>query len=308
MPTLLPNPPIPAQAVAPLVAQVSQEDLRERFLRARTRMNDTSEPQRAPQPTPRPAPAPKPTATPRPRTAPPPSTPQDQRRAQPERNRPKEKERRRETAPIVIQKEGETDATDETSELRQTKQDKPGFWQRVFGSRRSREPGYRFLTAAIRRDIDRARIRKGRWKYIVVHNSGSRSGNAKIFDYYHRKVRKMRNGMAYHFVIGNGSKSGNGAIEIGDRWHRQINGGHVASDYLNDIAIGICLVGDFNRDLPTENQLAALKELIDYLRRIAGNAKRKEPTVRGHRDINPRPTDCPGDRWMRTGWLKKEFY
>ena len=48
----------------------------------------------------------------------------------------------------------------------------------------------------------------------------------------------MSNGLAYHFVIGNGSSSGNGEIEIGSRWTRQINGGHVASDYLNNIAIG----------------------------------------------------------------------
>jgi len=32
---------------------------------------------------------------------------------------------------------------------------------------------------------------------------------------------------------------------------RQINGGHVHSDYLNNIALGICLVAIFNRDQPT---------------------------------------------------------
>jgi hypothetical protein len=57
----------------------------------------------------------------------------------------------------------------------------------------------------------------------------------------------MSNGLAYHFVIGNGTSSGNGEIEVGNRWRRQINGGHVHSDYLNNISLGICLVGDFNR-------------------------------------------------------------
>ena len=47
----------------------------------------------------------------------------------------------------------------------------------------------------------------------------------------------MQNGLAYHFVIGNGTSTGNGQIEVGDRWRRQINGGHVHSDYLNNISL-----------------------------------------------------------------------
>ena len=82
---------------------------------------------------------------------------------------------------------------------------------------------------------------------LIIHNSGTRQGSAKAFEHYHRYVRKMQNGLAYHFVIGNGTSTGDGTIEIGDRWRRQINGGHVHSDYLNNIALGICLVGDFNR-------------------------------------------------------------
>lgn len=165
---------------------------------------------------------------------------------------------------------------------------------------------YRYLTPAVRKAIDQAPVQRGRWKYIVVHNSGTRQGNARIFDVYHRRVRKMPNGLAYHFVIGNGSSSGNGEVEIGDRWTRQINGGHVASDYLNDIALGICLVGDLNRDKPTPQQLDALDELITYLRARVGKIKGKAAIVKGHKEINPKPTDCPGDRFD-LGWLRQRF-
>jgi hypothetical protein len=165
---------------------------------------------------------------------------------------------------------------------------------------------WRYLTSAVRKAIDGAPVRKNRWKYIIVHNSGTRQGNARIFDYYHRRVRKMPNGLAYHFVIGNGSSSGNGQIEIGPRWTRQINGGHVASDYLNYISIGICLVGDFNRTLPTRAQFDALDELLRHLRRRVGKVDGKYSIVRGHREINPRPTDCPGDRFP-LGWLHRRF-
>ena len=158
------------------------------------------------------------------------------------------------------------------------------WWQVFSGS----EPvHYRFLTKAIRDALDRAPVAKRRWRYIVVHNCGTRQGNAKIFDYYHLHVRKMPNGLAYHFVIGNGTSSGNGQIEIGNRWTRQINGGHVHSDYLNNISLGICLVGDFNRDLPTNEQLAALDEFIRYLRKRVGKIDRKEAIVKAHKEINP---------------------
>ncbi len=165
---------------------------------------------------------------------------------------------------------------------------------------------WRYLTPAVRKAIDNAKVRRGRWKYIIVHNSGTRQGNARIFDNYHRRVRKMQNGLAYHFVIGNGASSGNGQIEIGSRWTRQINGGHVASNYLNDISIGICLVGDLNRDLPTKAQLEALDELCTYLRGRVGKVKGKSAIVKGHKEINPKPTDCPGDRFPLS-FLRKRF-
>jgi hypothetical protein len=165
---------------------------------------------------------------------------------------------------------------------------------------------YNYLTRSVRSEIDRAPVLRERWRFIIVHNSGTRQGNARIFDYYHRNVRRMRNGLAYHFVIGNGTSSGNGEIEVGDRWRRQFNGGHVHSDYLNNISLGFCLVGDFIRDQPTRAQLDSCEELIRYLRDRCGKVERHDIPVRPHREMNPPrwPTDCPGDafpyRWFRT--------
>jgi hypothetical protein len=195
-------------------------------------------------------------------------------------------------APILIEKSG---LQEEAGEEPPAKSAFGGFMKR-----------YRYLTPAVRKAIDRAKVQRGRWKYIIVHNSGTRQGNARIFENYHRKIRKMQNGLAYHFVIGNGNSSGNGQIEIGNRWTRQINGGHVASDYLNDISLGICLVGDLNRDLPTKDQLGALDELCNYLRDRVGKVKGRPAIVKGHKEINPKPTDCPGDRFP-LGWLRKRF-
>ena len=183
----------------------------------------------------------------------------------------------------------------------QPKQESRGLFSRIFGGGSS----YKYVTGSVKRAISGASVRSGRWRYIVVHNSGTRQGSAKAFEHYHRFVRRMSNGMAYHFVIGNGTSTGNGQIEVGNRWSRQIQGGHVHSDYLNNISIGICLVGDFNSQKPTEPQKAALTELIKEVRSRVGRVNGQKAVVAPHRNITPPrwPTDCPGDefpyQWLR---------
>ena len=200
-------------------------------------------------------------------------------------------------AQVVIEKSGIEE--DQGFEPPPSPPPRRGFWPW------SRPVSYRYLTSSVIDAIRRAPVKRRRWQFIVVHNSGTRQGNARVFDYYHKHVRRMQNGLAYHFVIGNGTSTGNGQIEVGDRWRRQINGGHVHSDYLNNISLGICLVGDFNRDQPTRAQLDACEELIRYLRDRCGKTERGTIPVKPHREINPPrwPTDCPGDdfpySWFR---------
>ena len=152
------------------------------------------------------------------------------------------------------------------------------------------EPEWRFVGPA-RTQIEAPKNRLRDWEYIVVHHSGTSGGNAKVFDYYHSEERGMENGMAYHFVIGNGTDSGDGQIEVGRRWLKQIQGGHLASEMLNEISIGICLVGDFSRSRVGPRQTASLIELVQYLRKMMPEDRLK---FRLHREINTRPTECPG--------------
>ena len=129
------------------------------------------------------------------------------------------------------------------------------------------------------------------WRYVVFHHSATPTGNAAIYGNYHRNTLRMRNGLAYHFVIGNGSKSGDGEIEIGPRWDRQLNGGHVRSGEVNDHGIGICLVGNFEKSRPTPRQIASLDALTGYLRDLVPN-RMKFAT---HREIDGYAhTVCPG--------------
>lgn len=148
--------------------------------------------------------------------------------------------------------------------------------------------------------INRPRVRRGRWKHIVIHHSGDNTNSIKGMEHYHRRVRRMENGLAYHFVIGNGVNTADGKVYVGDRWSRQIRGGHVASTALNEIAIGICLVGNFDKRTPTSKQRSSLKALVYKLRQRTGIPHKE---VRSHRNINPKPTACPGRRLNLQGIL-----
>ena len=267
---------------------------REAFLKAREEMRTLPAPAPSPGHAPvKPAPAPPPVT--QPSQAPTPvATP-----ARPPQSTPTPPpDQAEDQSPVLVQKAG---VSEENTDYPAPPPRKKYFFG-LFGG----GPSYRYLTNSVLNEIDRARVRGGRWKYIVVHNSGTRQGNAAIFDYYHLHTRHMPNGLAYHFVIGNGTSTGDGEIEVGNRWKRQINGGHVHSDYLNNIALGICLVGDYNRDVPTRAQYAALDELITYLRKRVGRVDRRLSIVKAHREINPVPTDCPGNRFSYT-WLHRTF-
>lgn len=147
------------------------------------------------------------------------------------------------------------------------------------------------LPSSLRKVLDAQKVVPGKWRYIVVHHSATSMGSARGMELYHRNIRHMENGLAYHFVIGNGNGQGDGEITIGSRWRRQIKGGHLFSDRLNEISIGICLVGNFEMNRPTKKQLASLYALVNYLQ---DRCRTPADAVKTHRQINPRPTSCPG--------------
>jgi LysM repeat protein len=133
-------------------------------------------------------------------------------------------------------------------------------------------------------------VDRARWRYIVGHHSATPYGNAEIYDRNHRR-RGMTNGLAYHFVIGNGRDSGDGQIEIGPRWTQQLNGGHVRSAHHNEHGIGICLVGNFEETRPTTRQIAAFTDLVDFLGFRVLNNRFKFMV---HKEVDRNHTVCPG--------------
>lgn len=107
--------------------------------------------------------------------------------------------------------------------------------------------------------------KSGRWTCIVIHHSASEGGGADRFDEWHRK--KGWDELGYHFVVGNGTDTADGQIEVGSRWTAQKHGAHckTKNEYYNQHGIGVCLVGNFDLYAPAEAQLQSLRRLIAFL-------------------------------------------
>ncbi len=164
----------------------------------------------------------------------------------------------------------------------------------------TKKPAPSALPRSVQRAIDKAPVRAGRWKYIVIHHSGIDTGTVRTMDKYHREVRHMENGLAYHFVIGNGSGMGDGAIAVCQRWPRQLDGGHLASSAQNRVAIGICLVGNFDKHRPSAKAMASLRSLVEAL---MVRCRLKPAAVKTHQHLNVVHTRCPGKYFPTRSFL-----
>ena len=146
------------------------------------------------------------------------------------------------------------------------------------------------LMAKVRAATAGIKVQRDKWQRIVVHHSAIKYGNVEKYDAAHR-LRGMQNGLAYHFLIGNGIDAGDGEIEIGPRWQNQQPGGHVKNHLINQTAIGICLIGNFEKTHPSRKQLTAFTQLMDWLQ---GVALGKKVHFAGHRELKGEQTVCPG--------------
>lgn len=136
------------------------------------------------------------------------------------------------------------------------------------------------------------------WRWIVIHHSATTYGCAARFDADHRA--KGWDELGYHFVIGNGTESGDGQVEVGPRWPIQKHGAHAKtpSEEFNNFGIGICLVGNFDEDHPTAAEMRSCAKLVAYLMRTYHIPP---DHVIGHNDT--KPTDCPG-RYMSVATVR----
>jgi hypothetical protein len=125
----------------------------------------------------------------------------------------------------------------------------------------------------------RAELRSRPWAGICLHASGTRRGNLSELD----RAHAGEGGAPFHFVLGNGAGSADGAVEESPRWREQREG-------RNPDVIEICLVGDLNRTHETRAQEAALIRLLTRLCR-----EKMIPSSEIYAESERRPAlACPG--------------
>ncbi|MHC4171277.1 MAG: peptidoglycan recognition protein family protein [Planctomycetota bacterium] len=165
------------------------------------------------------------------------------------------------------------------------------------GISRQRSPSRRQDSSSqnlsLSRSVPPSRIEK-QWTAIVIHHSATETGNVAIFDRMHREENHW-DGVGYDFVIGNGTDSGDGQVEVTFRWRQQVPGAHCGGtpdNWANADAVGICLVGNFNNTEPTANQMQSLSKLVGFLlKRYEIRTER----IYGHSSTpGAQVTDCPG--------------
>jgi len=147
------------------------------------------------------------------------------------------------------------------------------------------------LPGTLLRTLGTIRPKSDKWKKIIIHHSATPVDDAMNMHRVH-KARGMKNGLAYHFVISNGSrKATDGEVFIGGRWKGQLDGGHVKKLSWNQTCIGICLIGNFEIKPPTSRQLKILEGLCEYLMKRCSIPKSQVTT---HKVLHKGHTACPG--------------
>ena len=147
------------------------------------------------------------------------------------------------------------------------------------------------LPSSLLRTLATIRPKSGKWKKIIIHHSATPVDDAMNMHRVH-KARGMKNGLAYHFVVSNGSrKATDGEVFIGGRWKGQLDGGHVKKLSWNKTCIGICLIGNFEIKPPTSRQMKTLEGLCEYLMKRCSIPKSQVTT---HKVLHKGHTACPG--------------
>lgn len=123
------------------------------------------------------------------------------------------------------------------------------------------------------------------WKRILVHHSASKDGVISDFEAI-RQQHVVVNGWAeigYHAVV---ERIGNSVVSRAGR-PTTMQGAHCPGQ--NQKALGICVVGNFELEIPDAKHLSAL---VDQVSTWCAIYRIPVSEIKGHRDY--RATLCPG--------------
>lgn len=111
---------------------------------------------------------------------------------------------------------------------------------------------------------------------IVLHHAAS--SHCSIYNIHNWHLSNQWSGCGYHYFINKEGRIFRGRQD-------DVIGSH-AKGY-NATSLGLCFEGDFNKEIPTQEQIDAGLELVAYLKKKYNIKK-----VKGHKDLMA--TSCPG--------------
>lgn len=128
---------------------------------------------------------------------------------------------------------------------------------------------------------------------IVLHHSCTPQSwpmqkTIDVINEEHKKLHPVNSSIglriSYHFLL-----FPDGSVKS----TRPINeiGYHAGNFAVNVVSIGLCLIGNFENDKPTEKQTSALKRLLESLTKQYGISK---SNIKLHKEVRLQPTACPG--------------
>jgi N-acetyl-anhydromuramyl-L-alanine amidase AmpD len=128
-----------------------------------------------------------------------------------------------------------------------------------------------------------------------VHHSGGNYGSIELLNKVHRERQKSDpvDSIPYHYVIGNGNGMGMGEVAQDWRTDYGLWGAHVSANNAdrNFRGIGICLIGNFERNPVPEEQYQSLMTLT---RRLMKKYSIDIRHISGHGYTVGEHTKCPG--------------
>jgi len=123
-------------------------------------------------------------------------------------------------------------------------------------------------------------------KQIIIHHTQGTDYSIDSLRDFHVNKNGWEE-IGYHFVIGNGVNTEDGKI-YSTRKTKYI-GAHAYGSNKN--SIGIALVGNFDKTLPSKKQMASLLKLI---KKISKKHKIPSKNILGHKEVKGTKKSCPG--------------
>lgn len=161
---------------------------------------------------------------------------------------------------------------------------------------RAKKHPMEFLDGSLQTNILRNSLQ---WEKIVIHSLGEKEVSLSNLERHHKKILGFQEGVAWHFLIGDGSALENGEIYPTNRWEKQLLG-KAFRQHSEEGALHICLLG--KEDTPaSKEQLKALDELLTMLLNRHSSAE-----IYAHSALEPTPRPCPGEKISLLHWQQLE--